>query len=150
VKKLFGIESKSLRSQIWRECYRRSYSRSLLVVEFLLLPVVAGATFSVGYLLGYRGWVPAHLAGCSAAALWMLYAIQRQRRAVRFLPSILRSLGRCQRCGHLLTGATGKRCPECGQPRASAEPDGSSGPTAATTDAAAVQHGAGLSPRNNE
>jgi len=114
-KELRGIDDPALVASIRRACLWRSDS----IAPALALAIAVGACSGViiGVLrdtLGWPGWrFGSFFSGASATLAVSMYL---RRRAMKLLPEMLRSMGRCTRCGYKLEESGKDKCPECGHP----------------------------------
>ena len=116
---LSGIEDEKTRWEIWRSAVLRCSRIGPFVIASILILAALAAVLSVAArpLIGQRGiyvaMIPALFLGAEVHDLWLRRSIRRE------LPRLLASLGRCAKCGYLVTASTSVRCPECGRPAAS-------------------------------
>jgi len=121
-KELWGVDDHATVDSIWRVCYRRSTSVRAVLVAAMVCGACNGLICGILMtLLRLHGW---RLLSAQSLALGLtLYLVHlcRKHRAARLLPEVLRSMGRCARCGYRLDDHGANPCPECGQPAARAQ-----------------------------
>lgn len=109
-----GIDDPGALQAVRQACLRRSASIGKLLLWVCGLGIAAGALSEcAGRFAGAPAWGSKLLFMCVVGAGLVPLSRWRQRRARRLLPDVLRSLGRCARCGYDLHGA--EVCPECAQ-----------------------------------
>jgi Flp pilus assembly protein TadB len=113
---LWGIDDPRVVKSIWRACWVRQSSIVWLFGVFLAGCAGVGLiTFVVTDVLGGPGWLGSITFVLSVAASVHIFDVQCRRRLMRALPEVLRSMGRCVRCGYQLdVDAASASCPECG------------------------------------
>ena len=110
---LAGVDDVDVISSIrWKCLYS---SNTLGSVGLVLLATSA--------CLGVLAGILSELLPAARYAVWMIIpggvgvpivSWYWRRAALRVLPEVLRSMGRCLRCGYRLCPSNGGRCPECG------------------------------------
>ncbi len=113
---LTGIDDAQVLLTVRTECLRRA-NTSWLIAGGALIGGVLGTIEGgvVAWLLGIRGTTGmVWLAICVTLNLCLIRYCAGLY-ALRFLPDILRSMGRCTNCGYSLSNGEMCRCPECGE-----------------------------------
>ena len=111
-KELRGVDDRAVVDSICRSCLSHPSVKSTVVL------VYAGHGVLMGLLactLGVSGLKEVLVVGFALAlALSPVMLRWSRHRALKLLPDVLRSLGRCTGCGYKLARESGERCPECG------------------------------------
>lgn len=145
--RLSGVPDLTERRQIARECRRRANLTAWAAVTLIVILVVgqvlfgwAGRQFRLERVLANFGQ-PALF----AVALGTFFAWER-RALLRVLPSVLRAMGRCPRCGYPARTAS-PRCSECGTELGEGpRPDDQQSERAGHSDAHSAAHDDGRAP----
>lgn len=115
---LAGIDDPATIREIKARCSRRAVAPGFVFLSVILCAGGSGVSVVVVNLsFGLRGvyaWI-----GCMVciAINVALLAFRYEHRASRYLPEVLRAMGRCTKCGYELGKCAAERCPECGEVR---------------------------------
>ena len=113
---LWGIDDPRVVKSIWHACWVRQSSIVWLVGGLLAGGAGVGLiAFVVTRVLGGPGWLGTLTAMIGVGVMVHVITVYGRKRLMRALPEVLRSMGRCVRCGYKLdVDAASASCPECG------------------------------------
>ena len=111
---LWGIDDPVVVDSIRRACIWRSTTIAPALGLMGICICGAAVVELVKYVLAWYAW-PEYVTVMVATAAGVRIGTAHLRRcAMRALPDVLRSMGRCTDCGYKLDAVTSERCPECG------------------------------------
>jgi len=115
VERLWGVDDPAVVRSIRRTCQIRSICAGRWAVLLIVLLCASfGLADVVQRLAGLHGWAADMARWLVLGAALLLLFRWCNKRALRELPEVLRSLGRCPVCGYDVSKATNRVCPECG------------------------------------
>ena len=122
---LWGIDDPATIIEIERACgsvrhmgarpSKRASKRLILGIICAFVVVGLASYLASRYGAVGRGWEWCVIGVAIGVAYSHLTVWWAERPAMKALPEVLRSMGRCMNCGYKLDPETDKKCPECGR-----------------------------------